>query len=145
MRVELTEGMAEAIRQWVADSIAEAQPRLCCEIDSTGLSDALDLLHQIVSSWQSTLVVVTGELDARKRSALLDMQELRSIAEELLAREGTLSVTDVQRKGGATFDVTLNEGVDRSYSFLAAAWGEHEESVRAVLRPSLGAHVFRGN
>jgi hypothetical protein len=145
MRVNVVNGMAEAIRKWAADLIIKSQPRLNCEVDKMGLDEALDLLTAIVKSWDSDVLLIRT-IDANvPRLVLIDFPELRNVAEQYFGREGTISVMDIENVGGCTFDVDENEGNDDTYCFLATGWGEHEKTVLLASELRGDAHIFRGN
>lgn len=142
MIVRINPELSEVIRQWTASAIKAHQPRLCCEVHVQDAEAATAMTLAVVESWKTGVFAVrtnsNGEL-------LVDVDGLRDIAREEFPKEGTLSVLRVEGVGGCTFDFSIGETGDDSGEFLAAAWGDVEDSVEVISRIDGRAEVFRGN
>ncbi len=145
MKQAINESLSQTIKSWIGSTIELFQPRLCCEIDVITFDDAIRIILNVLISWYQKLFLVSYEKSKKAYCLLCDISHIEDIIVNGLTDEGTVSITDVSQVGGCLFDLTLNEDENTGYTFLAAAWGSHEESIHLIKQSYKGVEIFRGN
>ena len=145
MQADLEKSLAEIVKSWVSNSIKQNQPRFCCDIDKILRRDLVGLVYSVIRLWEAELMLLSGKIDGKERSIITSFPLDQTTISMMLKNEGTLSVSDLTRVGGCTFDVSDIEESDDTCSLLAAAWGAHENCVSEIKNIRIDAEIFRGN
>lgn len=145
MESSINDSLSKAIKSWMSHTIDAFRPRLCCEIDSITFIDAVEMVYTVLGSWEVDLFLASYEKSNKSYCLLTDLLGAKETVAEALTDEGTLSIIDPSQLGGCLFDMTLNEDESEDFTFLAAAWGNHEESIELIKKMNESAEIFRGN
>lgn len=145
MQAYLEKTLAESIKSWVSNSIKQSQPRLCCDIDKILRGDVGYLVCSIIRSWEAEILLLSGKIDGKQHSIISSSSLDQTTINKMLKNEGTLCVADLTQIGGCVFDVSNSEDSEDTCSFLAAAWGEHENCISKIKDIREDAEIFRGN
>lgn len=145
MKLSINDNLSKTVKSWLSSTIESFKPRLCCEIDVITFNDAIKIILNVLISWNQKLFLVSYEKSKTAYCLLCDISEIEDVIVHGLTDEGTVSIINISQLGGCLFDLTLNEDENNGYSFLAAAWGSQEESIKLIEKNYKGVEIFRGN
>ena len=145
MKLIINDSLSKMFKSWLSFTIESFKPRLCCEIDSITFDDAIEIILNVLISWNQKLFLVSYEKSKKEYCLLSDISDIKDIIVHGLTEEGTISIANISQLGGCLFDLTLNEDANTGYSFLTAAWGSQEESIKLIKKDYKEAEIFRGN
>lgn len=144
-QANLDKSLEKLVQAWVSDSIKQNQPRLCCDLDKILWVDVPELICSVVNLCEFELILLSGNIDGENRSIVRFAPLDQFTISHMLKNEGTFSVVDLSQVGGCTFDICYSEESKELCSFLAVAWGAHENCIAEINNRRDDAKIFRGN
>lgn len=143
MKSWLHSRLATLVEDWVEKTTLQAKPRLCCEVNGISLNVAVDIIVASIVSWSADIVLAIPDKGCQSRPIIVEMSELKRLAEYEVSHEGGIAFVDLVSGGACSFLINYDES-DLADILLIAS-GNRESTIELVKKQFPESIVFRGN
>jgi len=133
--------IAENIGKSLTAAQTRAEPRLCCEVETSEPVKAIELIIQFIKNWNRQTVGCYFLRGSEWRLQGVNPSELREILVPAIETEEVISIFDFLLRGGCTLDFSPAES--HQYELLFEAWGAYEEDASQLNGFLGGEETFR--